>query len=81
VGVLVFGWLRLLRWIGVSTRSSLLPSLGLALVSWVAIIQVIAFIFSSPLLTVAALLAFVVAGLIGPGAFLVRLARPFLSRR
>jgi hypothetical protein len=81
LAVLVFGWIRLLGSIGISLPARLTAGLVLAFVSYGIILELIGLILDSPLLIVAALLGLLVAGMIGPGAFLIRLVRTFVSRR
>jgi len=67
--------------IGISLPARLTAGLVLAFVSYGIILELIGLILDSPLLIVAALLGLLVAGMIGPGAFLIRLVRTFVSRR
>jgi hypothetical protein len=74
-------WGRALLTTGLQIRSILVPSLILAVISWVAIIQLIAFVLSSPLLMIGVLLVFLVVGVIIPGRQLARFLQPLLSHR
>jgi hypothetical protein len=69
-------WLRLLARIGFQSRSAVLPSLALAILSWAVIVQLVGVVRTSPPLTFAVLLAFVAVGLVWPGRVLAQFLRP-----
>jgi len=81
VAVLLGVWMRLLTTRAFRFEAALVPSLILAFVSWVVIVQLIVIVVNTPLLLVAFLVGLLLVGLSGPRGFPTRIAQPSLLRR